>query len=77
MAYIPSYVLSYVKAAVCFLAVALWACMVTFSLVQLVTCPEPAAKEPKPVPVVVEHYRPDYQPDPHLVVMDGMLVIAS
>lgn len=77
MAYIQSHIPSYVKAAVYFLAVALWTCMVTFSLVQLVTAPEPAAKEPRPVPVVVEHYAPDYQPDPHLVVMDGMLVIAS
>lgn len=62
--------------AIRFLAVAFLACVVTFSVVQLVTAPEPSVKEPRPVPVVVEHYAPDYQPDPHLVVIDGMLVPA-
>lgn len=64
------------KTAACFVAVVLWAFMVTFSVVQLVMAPEPAVKEPRPVPVVVEHYRAGYQPDPHLVVIDGVLVPA-
>lgn len=65
------------KTAFMFLGVALWSAMCSFAAFQYATCPEPAAKEPRPVPVVVEHYAPDYQPDPHLIVVDGMLVVAS